>query len=970
MINRRLYISVLITGILAFLAVQSVVGQDLFGPQQVISTNADGALFVYAADLDGDGNKDILSAANYADKIVWYNNDGEGNFSDQRIITSDVNDPREVFAADLDRDGDQDVILASDELQWYENDGSGNFNLQQTINPNSWGGVGSIYVADIDGDGDLDIVSSDFESVSWHENDGNGDLNEYYNITNAVDGVWSVHAADLDGDGDIDVLSASRNDDKIAWYENKGNGDFEDQHVITKNAKNAQSIYAADIDGDSSQDVITASADDNKVAWHKNDGSGNFSDPKIVDIEAEFANSVYAEDLDSDGDLDIISASGGSGIAWYQNNFGTFETKHIINDDLRGGGSIYAADLDGDGYHDILSASETEVNVSWYENTMPTPPSNLAALVENEQIRLDWDSNLESNISGYHIYRDIVSIDSILGRTAYHPFSSIDGTSYQFTDTKIGYDTTYYYRITAVDTSGFESGFSNQVKSRISSYPTLQLLQSNPIFLTKYKTKRRILLQFSHLLDNTTIGNGTGGVQLRGTINGENIPFNFNLVSKGTGLEIIPNSGFYATETVTVKVLSGDEGLKTKNGKYFDGNQNGKVEDPATDSLHFSFQIAPLGDFNADSTVDFEDLTKLRSVWANDYDYELGPVEGQFPALRVRPDSVFNGYDLITFVRYWNWSQTGTSKYLANATKQKSKTANTKNNPGDSRKIPEFGLQEALASYEANTPEERPPFKQDVFDLKNTWKADSGSGSASKYITVHTGRSGSKYQSIRKDNSTPSVTSELELNYPDTAIGLQLMIEYDPATTKLKKIRNNNVFDHINGGQTVFLSHIDSLNGLAMINAVNFGTLGPIDRASLASLEFETNGKVKDFSIGYDIRSTNGSQERAWHRAEQAFGKGIPETIKLEQNYPNPFNPQTTIQFQIPQQSKVRMQVYNTLGRRVATLIDKEVNSGYYKLQWNAAQHLASGVYFYILDVTSSSDSNHHREVKKMLLLK
>ena len=51
-------------------------GQGLFGPQQVISTNADGAFSVYAADVDGDGDVDVLSASRSDSKIAWYENDG------------------------------------------------------------------------------------------------------------------------------------------------------------------------------------------------------------------------------------------------------------------------------------------------------------------------------------------------------------------------------------------------------------------------------------------------------------------------------------------------------------------------------------------------------------------------------------------------------------------------------------------------------------------------------------------------------------------------------------------------------------------------------------------------------------------------------------------------------------------------------------------------------------------------------
>src|SRR5262249_19579207 len=61
----------------------------------------------------------------------------------------------------------------------------------------------------------------------------------------------------------------------------------------------------------------------------------------------------------------------------------------------------------------------------------------------------------------------------------------------------------------------------------------------------------------------------------------------------------------------------------------------------------------------------------------------------------------------------------------------------------------------------------------------------------------------------------------------------------------------------------------------------------------------------------------------------------IPKTFAVSANYPNPFNPTTTIDFDLPEASKVSMAVYNVLGQRVATLIDGEVAAGYQSVTWN-----------------------------------
>ena len=83
----------------------------------------------------------------------------------------------------------------------------------------------------------------------------------------------------------------------------------------------------------------------------------------------------------------------------------------------------------------------------------------------------------------------------------------------------------------------------------------------------------------------------------------------------------------------------------------------------------------------------------------------------------------------------------------------------------------------------------------------------------------------------------------------------------------------------------------------------------------------------------------------------------------LYQNYPNPFNPSTTIKFALPVESRVIINIYNTLGQLVETLVNKEMESGHHEVNFDAA-NLPSGVYLYQLQ------SEDKIFVKKMLLLK
>jgi hypothetical protein len=100
----------------------------------------------------------------------------------------------------------------------------------------------------------------------------------------------------------------------------------------------------------------------------------------------------------------------------------------------------------------------------------------------------------------------------------------------------------------------------------------------------------------------------------------------------------------------------------------------------------------------------------------------------------------------------------------------------------------------------------------------------------------------------------------------------------------------------------------------------------------------------------------------------------IPQNFSLKQNYPNPFNPTTTINFDLPVESKVMLKIYDMLGQEVATLINGALEAGYKSVEFDASK-LSSGVYFYRLSVggrsqTADLNTSSYTEQHKMLLLK
>jgi hypothetical protein len=94
----------------------------------------------------------------------------------------------------------------------------------------------------------------------------------------------------------------------------------------------------------------------------------------------------------------------------------------------------------------------------------------------------------------------------------------------------------------------------------------------------------------------------------------------------------------------------------------------------------------------------------------------------------------------------------------------------------------------------------------------------------------------------------------------------------------------------------------------------------------------------------------------------------LPKEFALSQNYPNPFNPTTEIEFALPVNSRVNLNVFNVLGQKVRTLVNGDMEAGYKSVVWNgtdnAGASVASGTYFYVLKTGDKTFT------KKMTMLK
>ena len=186
--------------------------------------------------------------------------------------------PASVTAADVDGNGAVDLVTAnakSDTVSVLRNLGDGTFAAQVTYAV----GIGPYRVtaADVNGDGVVDLVTANYFSDTVSVLRSLGDGTFAAQVTYAVGiGPYSVTAADVDGDGAVDLVTANANSDTVSVLRNLGDGTFEAQ--VTYAVGNAPlSVTAADFDGDGAVDLVTANAFSDTVSVLRNQGDGTFA---------------------------------------------------------------------------------------------------------------------------------------------------------------------------------------------------------------------------------------------------------------------------------------------------------------------------------------------------------------------------------------------------------------------------------------------------------------------------------------------------------------------------------------------------------------------------------------------------------------------------------------------------------------------------------------------------------------------
>ena len=382
---------------------------DLFlgisSTQHVISTDLAGCKWAFPADMDGDGDQDVVSSSPLSPsyRVAWYENDGSGTGWSEHVISNNYAVIQCAYPADIDSDGDIDVIgantaMSKNRIDWWRNeDGVGDSWTRFILSDNS---PFFVCAADINADDTLEAIAPNDDSpydISWWDA-------AYY----PPDSVWVKHLVnnsnryceelvpfDLDQDGDLDILSARDYYDGLQWHENlDGLGLSWSKHQIGGYYDDAYSVHAADIDNDGDFDVVQCNSQKGQLNWFENlNGVGTSWEKHSIDYTLEKPRSVLLTDMQIDGRTDLIVADYGSYKLYYYQNVnstGLEWTRYTL-----GSGSWFTdvdiADFNQDGRDDILAAASLGTCISWHELEGNTDGWLLSSILDVTSYP-QWDS--------------------------------------------------------------------------------------------------------------------------------------------------------------------------------------------------------------------------------------------------------------------------------------------------------------------------------------------------------------------------------------------------------------------------------------------------------------------------------------------------------------------------------------------------------------------------------------------------
>jgi hypothetical protein len=345
---------------------------------------------VAAADFNGDGKLDLVTANFGANTVTVLLGNGSGGFTAAHGSPFTVGPmPAFVAVGDLNGDGNPDLVIA-------------NFggNTITVLLGNGLGGfapaLGSLFavganpqsaaIGDLNGDGNLDIVTvnSGDNTVTVLLGNGSGGFTAAAGSPFAVGtNPQSVAIGDINRDRKPDIVTANSGDNTVTVLLGNGSGQFTpDPGNPFAAGANPQSVAVGDLNGDGNPDIVTANAGDNTVTALLGDGTGNFAAGAHITVGSK-PSSVMLKDLNGDGVPDLATANSGDNTVTVLLGNGSGGFTAAAGSPFAVGASplgVALGDFNGDGQLDLATANLGGNTVTVLLNTLPPLAAHPASL--------------------------------------------------------------------------------------------------------------------------------------------------------------------------------------------------------------------------------------------------------------------------------------------------------------------------------------------------------------------------------------------------------------------------------------------------------------------------------------------------------------------------------------------------------------------------------------------------------------
>lgn len=873
------------------------------------------------ADTDNDGDLDLFVSQVSPNSCLFFENDGDGTFTEvsDSVGLNIIVDGRESAFADFDNDGDLDLVVTSaqsKENKYLRNNGDGAFSdATSAVGLSNASGV-SVGVGDYNNDGFFDIFIADSSASQLYENNGAGffaNVAESAGLVGSGENAKSAKWGDADNDRYLDLYIVNSNPSSAnILYRNNGDGTFENISIASDvgNTGDDTKCALADYDQDGDIDIYVARSSNRNVFYSNNGNNNHWLAVKLVGTKSNRSAVGARVMISTASGTQVREVSGGTGSHnGLAVSFGLGTIEQIDSLVVRWPGGLVntLTTVQSDQFIQI-----TEEETSTFTDIAVN--SGLDDLSETNGFAMaDYDNDKDLDIYVYnngsnHLYQNSgsqsfsftdvttqagVSNDSTGGGPAFIDYNNDGFPDLFLANSGLKVLLENQRDGTFLDVSD-NSGFVNQGSVNGFAFGDIDNDGYLDLYLANwnspnvlYKNNGPPNWEFTDMTESAGVGyNGTSHGCIFGDYDNDG------------------DSDIYVT-------------TYTGNNLLYRNNDDGTFTDVAPQAgANFGNRCrgAVFGDYNNDGYLDIYIIRgRFQSKHANVLLKNNGPPDWDFTDVTDQAEVGDTGDGTLSMFGDYN-NDGYLDIFVANSGQHPNpENALYRNNGPPAWTFTEIG---ELANVQ------EPSFSPGggFWDYNNDGFLDIFvANSRGLNLLNRNNRNSNHWLKVRLSGTRSN----------KEGLGTRLKVVAGDLV-QIREADGNNPAYHSQSSLPISFGlgkaiQIDSIVVRWPSGLVEVLTSAPIDSTLNITEGFATGIADGDESL-------------------------LPETYSLSHNYPNPFNPTTTIQYTLPKLTQVQMGIYNILGQRVRTLLDKKQEGGHYTIEWDGTNGqgmlVGSGIYF------------------------